>query len=109
MADNIIFNRLVTLDKFTSSCFIFGPRMTGKSFLLSGLKHDGFYNLLDAEQEIRLRKNPKAFWEEVSGLKPHSTIIIDEIQRIPPLLDYVLIRKRSGPLFSKRSGHPLVQ
>ena len=71
-----------------SSAFLLGPRMTGKTLLLRHIKAAAFYDLLDPELELSLRVRPKRFWEEISALRPGSQIVIDEIQRLPVLLDY---------------------
>lgn len=83
------FNRELNLAHLRSSAFIFGPRMTGKTTLLKSLKSSLYINLLDPEQELSLRQNPKIFWEQTNSLRKNSLIIVDEIQRVPVLLDYV--------------------
>lgn len=65
--------------------------MTGKSFLLEQIKSDMFVDLLDPEKEILYKSNPKQFYQELQAISKHSTIIVDEIQRVPSLLDYVQI------------------
>lgn len=78
------------------SCFLFGPRQTGKSWLI---KHTmspfRVYNLLDNEIYLELSRNPKRLEEE---LQPNEKIvIIDEIQKLPHLLDEVhLIIEKYG-------------
>ena len=84
-----MYTRLLKLDLVKSSLFLLGPRMTGKTTLLQKLKTPHFYNLLDLETELQLNQHPKIFWEEISALPPKSKIIIDEIQKIPSLLNYV--------------------
>lgn len=76
-----------------SSFFLFGARGTGKS---SWLKHDlgdqnaWFLDLLDLETEDRFRQNPKLLELEFDAKKNKpSWIVIDEVQKIPKLLDYV--------------------
>lgn len=88
--NNKQFIRELSLKKQNLSAFLFGPRMTGKTSLLK-LVHpvEAYYNLLDPELEIRLRGNPKEFWEEIAQFKRGDLIIIDEVQRLPVLLDYV--------------------
>ncbi len=81
--------RELDLRDFAGSAFLFGPRMTGKTALLRNLRSTLYFDLLDRELEIDLRGNPKRFWEEMTALKPGSRVIIDEIQRLPSLLDYV--------------------
>jgi uncharacterized protein len=70
------------------SCFLFGPRQTGKSTLIR-LQLDGYplYNLLDQSLFLRLSRNPSLIRQ---GLRPDtSVVIIDEIQRMPALLNEV--------------------
>ncbi|MBI4403967.1 MAG: ATP-binding protein [Deltaproteobacteria bacterium] len=65
--------------------------MTGKTVLLEKLKHEKYYDLLDPELEIALRAQPKQFLEELATLSAGSCVIVDEIQKVPILLDYVQI------------------
>ncbi len=83
------FNRTLNLDKLKSTAFIFGPRMTGKTYLIRGLKSRLFVDLLDPERELELKREPRHFWEETTALEKNSLVIVDEIQRVPTLLDYV--------------------
>lgn len=76
------------------SLFLFGPRSTGKSTLLQDqFKHANFYDLLDHDVYQKLLRNPKLLLEE--NLDSQEVIIIDEIQKMPKLLDEVhrLIQK----------------
>jgi len=65
-----------------------GPRQTGKSWLINkNLSKYRVYDLLDSEVYLTLSRNPKRLEEE---LKPNEKIIIiDEIQKIPSLLNEV--------------------
>jgi predicted AAA+ superfamily ATPase len=83
------FTRTLTFASLRGSAFLFGPRMTGKTFLLRGLKSERYVDLLDPERELALARAPKTFWEEISALPPQSLVIVDEVQRVPALLDYV--------------------
>ena len=70
------------------SCFLFGPRQTGKSTLIRQ-QFSGYptYNLLDQPLFVRLARNPALIRE---GLAADTTIvIIDEIQKMPELLNEV--------------------
>ena len=72
------------------SCFLFGPRQTGKSTLicqqLSGVPT---YNLLDQALYVRLSRNPGLIHE---ALAPGTgVVVIDEIQKLPALLNEVQI------------------
>jgi predicted AAA+ superfamily ATPase len=73
-----------------SSFFIFGPRGTGKSFLLrKKLGNDVFsINLLDSSLYLRLQANPSLL-KEIILAKKVKTVVIDEVQRLPELLNIV--------------------
>ncbi len=77
------------------SHFLLGPRQTGKSFLIRHTLGDArVYNLLDTETFLLLSQRPARLGEElVSG---ETEIVIDEIQRLPDLLNEVhrLIEER---------------
>lgn len=89
--------RTVDLTKLLKrkSFFLFGPRSTGKTTLIElQLKNITLYDLLDSEIYLKLLKRPKIIEEE--ALDPDKIIVIDEIQKIPSLLDEVhrLIQKK---------------
>jgi predicted AAA+ superfamily ATPase len=77
------------------SHFLFGPRQVGKTYLVRHtLKGVRLYDLLDSSIYLSLSRNPGRIAEE---LTPQDRIIvIDEIQRIPELLNEVhrLIEER---------------
>ena len=82
--------RRLNLDKLLKkkSFFLLGPRSTGKTYLiqtqLPSLKK---YDLLDTETLGKLARRPKLLEEErEAGTK---YIVIDEIQRLPLLLNEV--------------------
>lgn len=81
--------RELDLSATKSSAFLFGPRMTGKTFLLKNLRQDLYVNLLDPDEELSYKVFPKRLWEELKVLKNGSVVIVDEVQRVPALLDYV--------------------
>lgn len=83
------FSRLLNLKKISTSLFLFGPRMTGKTYLLRRLEPALFIDLLDPETELLLSRAPGQFWEQLKALKKGDLVIIDEIQRVAVLLDYV--------------------
>ena len=77
------------------SHFLFGPRQTGKTFLIRHtLKDIRLYDLLDPSIYLALSRNPGRIAEELTP-QDH-TVVIDEIQRIPELLNEVhrLIEER---------------
>ncbi|MEA2011954.1 MAG: AAA family ATPase [Verrucomicrobiota bacterium] len=72
---------------------IFGARQTGKTYLLNHLlssKKTVIYNLQDSALRHRLEMEPGRFTRELKAL-PHYivNIFVDEIQKIPSLLDEV--------------------
>lgn len=85
-------NRILNLEELLSkkSHFLFGPRGTGKSSLI---KHDIgdqalIIDLLHSETYMRLLENPSLI-ESIIELNVRPYIVIDEIQRIPELLNEV--------------------
>lgn len=71
------------------SFFLFGPRGTGKTSLIQKqLQNYKLYDLLDARTYSRLLKNPHII-EEENKTNTNQIIVIDEIQKHPPLLDEV--------------------
>lgn len=87
------------------SFFLFGPRQTGKSTLLKAFLDSEstiFYDLLKTEEHLRLSAEPRLFREEVLTRDPRIThVVIDEVQRIPALLDEVhyLLEGQKPPYF----------
>ncbi len=76
------------------SCFLFGPRQTGKSSLIQHtLSTYKQYSLLDSETYLLLNQNPKRLEQQLTP--QDQIIIIDEIQKLPHLLDevHLLIEK----------------
>lgn len=70
------------------SYFLLGPRQTGKSFLIrNSLKADRVYNLLERDTLQKLSFNPSLIRQET--LKNNELIVIDEVQKLPELLDEV--------------------
>lgn len=71
------------------SFFLFGPRGTGKTSWLKTEIPDGFYiDLLNQDTFFELLKNPHQI-EEMIPKKFLGWIIIDEVQKIPDLLNEV--------------------
>jgi predicted AAA+ superfamily ATPase len=79
----------------TETCFLWGPRQTGKSTLLKTLFPDARrYDLLLSNEYHRLLTNPGLIREECQAESKASKrkklpVIIDEVQKIPALLDEV--------------------
>lgn len=73
------------------SCFLWGARQTGKSTLLTELfPRSPRYDLLLSDEYGRLRVRPALLREELLAHPPgNHPVILDEIQKIPELLDEV--------------------
>ena len=72
------------------SLFLWGARQTGKSTLLKTLFPKARrYDLLQSEEFERFFRNPGLLREELEDNNPHQLVIIDEVQKIPQLLDEV--------------------
>ena len=92
-----MYQRVINLKSLLrkKSFFLFGPRSTGKTTLIENQFDDcTIYDLLDAEVYRRLLKRPKLIDEEAQDQK--KIIVIDEVQKLPSILDEVqrLIQKR---------------
>ena len=86
-----MYTRILGLeDVKDDSVFLWGARQTGKSTLLKELFPDcRYYDLLKGEQFERLNRRPELLREELLTSQENELIIIDEVQKIPQLLDEV--------------------
>jgi predicted AAA+ superfamily ATPase len=78
------------------SLFLFGPRQTGKTTLVRRqLPRARVYDLLDSSVFLQLGQHPGRLAEELDSRKD-GVVVIDEIQRLPDLLNDVhrLIEER---------------
>ena len=98
-----MYKRTIDLSEWRrGSVFFWGPRQTGKSTLLTKLYPDApFYDLLLSTTYRRLVSNPAIIREECEaanlvGATQKRPVIIDEVQKIPELLDEIhwLIERR---------------
>ena len=72
------------------SFFLFGPRGVGKStWLKQVLPEADYLDLLDASLFLELTREPHALEALVGARAPGTWVIIDEIQKVPALLDEV--------------------
>lgn len=97
-----MYKRALDLQKLRSSFFLWGPRQVGKSSLLkSSLKDSLVIDLLKSEIVMRFREEPSRLRQEILALKKKpSWIIIDEIQKVPSLLDEVHFLIEAGYRFA---------
>jgi uncharacterized protein len=72
------------------SFFLWGPRQTGKSSLLKETYPDAFrVDLLKTDEYLRYTQQPFLLREELRTFSPKQLVIIDEVQKVPMLLDEV--------------------
>ncbi len=73
-----------------NSFFFWGPRQTGKSTLLKNrYKNSLVFDLLMSDVFQRFLRNPSLLREIILIEKPLELVIIDEIQKMPALLDEI--------------------
>ena len=85
---------MTTLPRFLAlpqgSFFLFGPRGTGKTTWLASTLPDALVvDLLKPEEYRRLAARPERLRELVLGTPAGNDVVIDEIQRVPELLNVV--------------------
>ncbi len=109
-----MFHRLIRRPT-QQSFFLFGARGTGKSTWLRSVLPEGprvvWFDLLDLETEDLFRARPEAFAQRLDAL-PRSVrwVVVDEIQKLPRLLDTVhrfIERKRLRFALSGSSARKL--
>ena len=86
-----------------ASFFLFGPRGTGKTTWLREALPDALVvDLLRAEEFRRFAARPERLRAMVRAAPAHRDVVVDEIQRVPELLNVV------HELMATRSGHRFV-
>jgi predicted AAA+ superfamily ATPase len=72
------------------SFFLFGPRGTGKSTWLRSVLPDAlWFDLLRMQTLLSLSRQPSLFRQQVETVARDGWIVVDEIQRLPALLNEV--------------------
>ncbi len=90
-----MYDRELRLPLGKQSCFLFGPRQTGKTTLLGALSANLSrfeVTLLDMEVLLNYTREPGRFRREVmywAERHPGGIVIVDEIQKLPSLLDEI--------------------
>ncbi len=88
MPGNLLYPRITKLPR--RSFFLFGPRGVGKStWARERLGRAHRIDLLDEASYQNLLADPSLFAAELRGLRKGSWVLVDEIQRIPSLLNEV--------------------
>ncbi|MEA3280032.1 MAG: AAA family ATPase, partial [Thermodesulfobacteriota bacterium] len=78
------------LEKPKQSFFLWGARQTGKTTLLKTCYPDAMrIDLLKTDELMRYAKEPSLLREEVAALSHDRLIVVDEIQKVPVLLDEI--------------------
>jgi predicted AAA+ superfamily ATPase len=74
----------------TETTLLLGPRATGKStWLEQVLPHASRFDLLDTRLARDLAADPSRFAREVEALPDGAWVVVDEVQKVPALLDEV--------------------
>ena len=73
------------------SLFLFGPRQTGKTYLINHtLKPDLFINLLKQSEIIRYANDPSLLSKEIEALqRKNLLVVVDEVQHCTQLLNEI--------------------
>jgi len=101
------------------SFFLWGARQTGKSTLLRSKYSNSIYiDLLKSNEYRRYLNNPEQLRESLLLLEPKEPVIIDEIQKLPQLLNevhwlienkgYQFVLSGSSPRKLLRSGNNIL-
>lgn len=78
------------LKKPDASTLLLGPRGTGKSTWIAKHFPDAtIYDLLDSHEALRLEREPHLLFGELEILQPGSWVVLDEVQKVPALMDEV--------------------
>lgn len=89
------------------SLFLFGPRQTGKTFLLrEQFPKAPFYNLLLSDVFLKLSRRPAALREELAARPSAGPVIVDEVQKLPLLLDEIQHMISAGRRFILTGSSP---
>lgn len=94
-------NELLAASKRFPAIILTGPRRSGKTTLLKRMFSEASYYLVEDPDIIsRVRSDPRGFLEDVQ-----TPVILDEIQNVPELLNYVRSRIDASP---RRKGQWII-
>jgi len=97
--------------EYNDSVFLWGARQVGKTtWLTSQFPGCRYYDLLRPSEFERLLRHPELLSEELADFGENDTVIIDEIQKLPQLLDevhYLIQRKGIRFILSGSSARKL--
>lgn len=113
---NFMYKRVFDIEnQLDEGMFLFGARQVGKSTLLQERFPDAvYYDLLIDNVRKSFRRNPDSFRQALMAKPAGTLVIVDEIQKVPELLDSVhwlmsnkglwFVLSGSGARKLKRSG-----
>lgn len=78
-----------TLERPGKSFLLLGPRGTGKSTWLRSLNFKVIIDLLKTKDRLMYLQNPSLLASNLSEVGPGEWVLIDEVQKVPELLDEV--------------------
>lgn len=86
-----MYRRLFDIEnRLDEAMFLFGGRQTGKSTLLKERFPKAVYiDLLKSDVRNRFKQHPEEFRESLLRYPPETLVVVDEIQKVPDLLDEV--------------------
>jgi len=87
----VMYHRIFDIEnRLDEAMFLFGGRQVGKSTLLKERFPKAVYiDLLNSELRNRFQQHPEAFRESLLRFPPETLVVVDEIQKVPDLLDEV--------------------
>jgi uncharacterized protein len=100
---NHVFRRALRLPRpGEETFFLWGPRQTGKTTLLRATYPDAIWiDLLRSDEYRRYLEQPHLLREELAAAPSGRQVVIDEVQKVPALLDEVhLLHERHGVRFA---------
>lgn len=86
MCDRLLKSRIFNTKK---SVLLLGPRQVGKSTLCRSMQPDLTIDLANEETFLNFSKDPRILQRELAALNGPRLVLIDEVQRIPQLLNTV--------------------
>lgn len=86
-----MYHRIFDIEnRLDEAMFLFGGRQTGKSTLLKERFPKAVYiDLLKSDVRNRFKQHPEEFRESLLRYPPETLVVVDEIQKVPDLLDEV--------------------
>ena len=86
-----MFKRALHLPRsMAETFFLWGPRQTGKTTLLRESYPDAYWvDLLRADEYRRYLERPELLREELESVPTPTRVVIDEVQKVPQILDEV--------------------